>query len=185
MKFFARVRGRKVHCYVAAERRGGWAIQILLCGSLIPILLSFLMTINEDIYSAQFGSNPQNVEVCPSATFIGVDISRRAQTCRPSVTTNNILPNPKLVTFQSSEIHLLMMTMQMSAFVSPRRLIGCDDVELGKPYNLTVLHSYNCALCHSLTLLHVYTPINTFALLNCYTTLLRLQSSMEIRMERE
>ena len=87
MKFFAHVGGRKVHCYVAAERRGGWAIQILLCGSLIPILLSFLMTINEDIYSAQFGCRPQNVQVCPSATFIGVDISRLH---RPAFPCHNI-----------------------------------------------------------------------------------------------
>lgn len=87
MKFFARVRGRKVHCYVAAQREGGRAIQILLCGSLIPILLSFLMTINEDIYSAQFGCRPQNVQVCPSATFIGVDISRLH---RPAFPCHNI-----------------------------------------------------------------------------------------------
>ena len=58
MKLFAVGCKRKVHCYVAAEE-----IQILLCGSLIPILLSFLMTINEDIYSAQFGCRPQNVQV--------------------------------------------------------------------------------------------------------------------------
>ena len=68
------------------------AIQILLLrrGSLlIPILLSFLMTINEDIYSAQFGSSPQNVQVCPSATFIGVDISRLPCTDLPSSVTTN------------------------------------------------------------------------------------------------
>ena len=49
------------------------------------------------------------------------------------------------------------------------RLIGCDDVELGKPYNLTVLHSYNCTLCHTVALLHIYIPINTFALSNYHT----------------
>ena len=91
MKFFAR--GRKVHCYVAAQReRESWQYKYCFCGPgslLIPILLSFLMTINEDIYSAQFGSSPQNVQVCPSATFIGVDISRLPCTdLQPSVTTN-------------------------------------------------------------------------------------------------
>ena len=92
MKLFAVGRKRKVHCYVAAEE-----IQILLCGSLIPILLSFLMTINEDIYSAQFGCRPQNVQVCPSATFIGVDISRCSCTDLPSnVTTSSNTQIPQI-----------------------------------------------------------------------------------------
>ena len=78
-----------------------------------------------------------------------------------------------------------MMTM-MSPFVSPPRLIGCDDVELGKPYNLTVLHSYNSPLSQTVTLLRIYIPINTFAFLNYYTipTFLHLQShsfTMEIQ----
>ena len=44
----------------------------------------------------------------------------------------------------------------MSSIVSPQRLIGCDDVELGKPYNLTVLHS----LCNA-TLYTLYIFNNT------------------------
>ena len=76
-----------------------------------------------------------------------------------------------------------------STFVSPPGLIGCDDVELGKPYNLTVLHSYNSPLCHTVTLLHIYIPINTFAFLNYYsiTTFLQLQShslAVKIRIEQ-
>ena len=84
---------------------------------------------------------------------------------------------------------ILLMTM-MSTFVSPPRLIGCDDVELGKPYNLTVLHSYNCTLCHTVALLHIYIPINTFALsnYNTVTVFLHLQPhsfTVEIQIEQE
>ena len=152
----------------------GRAIQILLCGSLIPILLSFLMTINEDIYSAQFGCRPQNVQVCPSATFIGVDISRCSCTDLPSnVTTSPNTQSPqigqitKYQNYQNSNVtffrdhqcpseKVLVMTMT-STFVSPPGLIGCDDVELGKPYNLTVLHSYDrTLLCYYPWYLHSY-----------------------------
>ena len=54
----------------------------------------------------------------------------------------------------------------MSSIVSPQRLIGCDDVELGKPYNLTVLHSYNCTFSYTFTLLN-----SAFVSLHCYNTL--------------
>ena len=121
--------------FIVMLRHRGRAIQILLCGSLIPILLSFLMTINEDIYSAQFGCRPQNVQVCPSATFIGVDISRLH---RPAFPCHNIFQHkffqsqnwsntltPKI--HQNCNIYrghqwlpesILVMTM-MSTFVSP------------------------------------------------------------------
>ena len=44
----------------------------------------------------------------------------------------------------------------VSTFVSPGELIGCDDVEPGNPYNLTVLHS----LCNA-TLYTLYIFNNT------------------------
>ena len=122
------------------------------------------------------------------------------------VTTSSntqILPKPSVVKFQSTKNpnvtfyrghqwlpeSILLMTM-MSTFVSPPGLIGCDDVELGKPYNLTVLHSYNCTLCHTVTLLHIYIPINTFALsnYNTVTVFLHLQPhsfTVEIQIEQE
>lgn len=53
----------------------------------------------------------------------------------------------------------------VSTFVSPGELIGCDDVEPGNPYNLTVLHSLGnatlCTLTYSiilLLLLHIFFP---------------------------
>ena len=98
MKLFAVGCKRKVHCYVAAHTEGAGNTNTAFAAPrplLIPILLSFLMTINEDIYSAQFGSNPQNVQVCPSATFIGVDISRLPCTDLQQMCHNKqILPNP-------------------------------------------------------------------------------------------
>ena len=38
----------------------------------------------------------------------------------------------------------------VSTFVSPGELIGCDDVEPGNPYNLTVLHSLGNATLYTL-----------------------------------
>ena len=114
--------------FIVMLRHRGRAIQILLCGSLIPILLSFLMTINEDIYSAQFGCRPQNVEVCPSATFIGVDISRLH---RPAFPCHNIFQHTnsskakrgQIPKYQKSECDILSRS-PMAAWIN---IVDDDD----------------------------------------------------------
>ena len=49
----------------------------------------------------------------------------------------------------------------VSTFVSPGELIGCDDVEPGNPYNLTVLHSLCNATLHTLYIFNINTAFAT------------------------
>ena len=58
---------------------------------------------------------------------------------------SDIFQGSSIVLTEGPSEKVLVMTMT-STFVSPPGLIGCDDVELGKPYNLTVLHSYDRTL---------------------------------------